>query len=104
MKTSQSFTFKKSCKFAVSAFAVLGALTASNVFAAADSATTTAQVVTPIAITDSQNLNFGQFAANTGGTVVLTTAGVASPGGTVVLTDDSAAAAAEFTVTGQANA
>lgn len=84
---------------------VLGALVTSNVFAAAasDTATTSATVVTPIAIVDAQNLAFGEFAAGTGGSVVLTTAGAASSTGDVVLTGGTPAAA-QFTVTGQADA
>lgn len=103
--SQKSFTFKKSCMFAVSAFAVIGALTASSVFAdaAIDSATTSATVVTPIAIVDAQNLDFGEFAAGTGGTIVLTTAGAAEATGDVVLTGGTSSAA-QFTVTGQADA
>ncbi len=99
------FSVRSSCTFALASVAVLGALSTSNVFAAAasDTATTTATVVTPIAIADAQNLNFGEFAAGTGGTVVLTTAGGASATGDVVLTGGTSAAA-EFTVTGQADA
>lgn len=99
------FSAKSSCLFALASVAVLGALSASNTFAAAasDTATTAATVVTPIAIADAQNLNFGEFAAGTGGTVVLTTAGGASATGDVVLTGGTSAAA-EFTVTGQADA
>lgn len=84
---------------------VLGALVTSNVFAAAasDTATTSATVVTPITIVDAQNLSFGQFAAGTGGTVVLTTGGAASATGDVVLTGGTKAAA-KFTVSGQADA
>lgn len=84
---------------------VLGALFTSNAFAAAasDTATTSATVVTPIGIVNAQNLAFGEFAAGTGGTVVLTTGGAASASGDVVLTGGTGAAA-QFTVTGQANA
>jgi hypothetical protein len=104
MKTSKSFAFKKTCAFAAGAFAMVGALTASNVFAAAasDSATTSATVVTPIDITVAQNLTFGEFAAGTGGTVVLTTGGAASVTGDVLLTAGTPAAA-QFTVTGEAD-
>lgn len=100
-----NFSVRSSCMVALASVAVLGALSASNTFAAAanDTATTTATVVTPIAIADAQNLNFGEFAAGTGGTVVLTTAGGASASGDVVLTGGTSAAA-EFTVTGQADA
>lgn len=99
------FSVKSSCTFALASVAVLGALSASNVFAAAasDVAATSATVVTPIDITQAQDLDFGEFAAGTGGTVVLTTAGGASPTGDVVLTGGTSAAA-EFTVTGQADA
>jgi hypothetical protein len=102
--SSKNFSFKKSCAVAVAAAAVLGALAAPNVFAAAasDTATTSATVITPIAIVDAQNLSFGEFAAGTGGTVVLTTAGAASPTGDIVLTGGTSTAA-QFTVTGQAD-
>ena len=92
-------------KFALASIAVLGVLCASNGFAApaSDTATTTATVVTPIAIVDAQNLNFGEFAAGTGGTVVLTTGGAASATGDVVLTGGTSTAA-QFTVTGQTDA
>ena len=90
---------------AVASVAALGAFGASNSFAAAvsDTATTSATVVVPIAIAQAQDLSFGEFAAGTGGTVVLTTGGAASPTGDVVLTGGTAAAA-QFTVTGQADA
>lgn len=68
-----------------------------------DTATTSATVVTPIAIAQAQNLSFGEFAAGTGGTVVLTTGGAASPTGDVVLTGGTTTAA-QFTVTGQTGA
>jgi len=99
------FPKKAFCKAAITSAVVLGTLSAVNLFAAAasDTATTTATVVQPIAIVDAQNLNFGEFAAGTGGTVVLTTAGAASPTGDVVLTAGTSTAA-EFTVTGQADA
>lgn len=104
MKLS-TFSVKNSCKLALVSVAVLGVLGTPGVFAAAvnDTATTSATVVTPIAIVDAQNLDFGEFAAGTGGTVVLTTGGAASPTGDVVLTSGTGAAA-QFTVTGQADA
>ncbi|QIB67074.1 DUF4402 domain-containing protein [Kineobactrum salinum] len=108
MKTfnsSKHFSFKKSRAAAVTAAAVLGVLAAPNVFAAAasDTATTSATVVTPIAIINAQDLSFGEFAAGTGGTVVLTTAGAASSTGDIVLTGGTSTAA-QFTVTGQDDA
>lgn len=78
----------------------------STVFAASPgaTATTSATVVVPIAIVDTRNLSFGELAAGTGGTVVLSTSGVASTiAGDVVLTGGTGAAA-EFTITGQADA
>ena len=92
-------------RFALTSIAVSGALCTPNALAApaSDTATTSATVVTPIAIVDAQNLNFGEFAAGTGGTVVLTTGGAASATGDVVLTGGTATAA-QFTVTGQADA
>jgi len=79
----------------------LGTFAASYSFAApvSDTATTSATVVAPIAITQAQNMEFGAFAASDGGTVTLTTAGAISATGPV-LTNAASATAAEFTVTG----
>lgn len=91
---------------AVASVAAFGVFGASNGFAAPASttATTTAEVVTPIAIVKAQDLSFGEFAAGTGGTIVLTTAGAATPTGDVVLTVVGTTTAAQFTVTGQPDA
>ena len=110
MKQFQSYfstviSTKNLCKLVLTSVAALGVVCTSTAFAApaSDTATTTATVVTPIAIVDAQNLNFGEFAAGTGGTVVLTTGGAASATGDVVLTGGTTTAA-QFTVTGQADA
>lgn len=102
---SSVFSTKGFRRLVVASAAVLGTAAASHSFAAPASttATTTATVVTPIAIAKAQDLSFGQFAAGTGGTVVLTTAGAKSKTGDVVLTAGTSTAA-QFTVTGQADA
>ena len=84
---------------------LLGSALAPGTFAAQDTATTSATVVTPITITQATNLNFAEFAAHTGnpGTVTISTGGVASAS-EAVLTDDSSASAASFDVAGQASA
>ncbi|WP_217602163.1 DUF4402 domain-containing protein [Chitinophaga sp. GbtcB8] len=67
------------------------------------SATATATIVTPIAITKDVDMNFGILSvqSTTGGTVVLTPAGVRTPSGGVTLpVDNGTVTAASFTVTG----
>lgn len=72
--------------------------------AATATANATATVITPIAISKTVDLQFDKFAAMTGGTVVMSTAGVRSKTGAVVLSTVLPGAAASFTVTGDANA
>lgn len=110
MKSSTFFLkgsrlLKGSRQFALASVTVVGALAISSSFAAAVSstATTNGEVVEPIAIATAQNLSFGKFSAGTGGTVVLSTAGAASSTGDVVVTGGTAMAA-QFTVTGSADA
>lgn len=68
-------------------------------------ASTTAQVITPIAITKTTDMNFGTLASGTTlGTVVLdTNNGRTRTGGITLSTSGTAAASAVFGVTGQAN-
>jgi len=70
------------------------------------SATATATIVTPIAITKTVDMNFGIISvqSTTGGTVVLSPAGVRTPSGGVTLPagGGTSTAAASFTVTGVA--
>lgn len=67
-------------------------------------ATATSTIVTPIAISKTVDMNFGNVAvSSTAGTVVLATAGTRSATGGVTLPAIAGTvAAAEFTVTGQA--
>jgi hypothetical protein len=63
-----------------------------------------ATVLTPIAVSETTALNFGTLSANaSGGSVLITAAGVRTPSGTVVVTSGAFSAAA-FTVTGTGNA
>jgi len=67
------------------------------------SATATATIVTPIAITKDVDMNFGNVAvqSTTGGTVVLSPAGARTPSGGVTLpVSGGTITAASFTVTG----
>lgn len=64
------------------------------------SATATATIVSPITITNAGNMNFGIIAKGTGGTVVLTPAGVRTATGTTLQTGGTTSAAS-FTVGGQ---
>lgn len=72
---------------------------------ASETATATATIVTPIAIANASDMNFGNIAViATGGTVVLTPAGARSVTGDVTLPATAGTvSAASFTVTGTAN-
>jgi hypothetical protein len=64
----------------------------------------TAAAQTPVAIGYTQALAFGKFAAGSGGTVTVGPSGARSAGGGVVLVSSGAGAAAQFSVSGDANA
>ena len=68
-------------------------------------ATSSATIVTPITITNSGNMNFGNIAVSaSGGTVVLTPAGARSTtGGLKLTTVAGTVTAAHFDITGQLN-
>ncbi|MHB8914704.1 MAG: DUF4402 domain-containing protein [Thiobacillus sp.] len=72
--------------------------------AATTSASGTATVIVDMGITKNVDLRFGKFAAGTGGTVVMTTAGVRSKCGTVLFSALDAGGAASFAVTGDSTA
>jgi hypothetical protein len=94
---------KNGSKLAVAAFALI-AFSSSSFAQATATATATATIVTPISITEVTNMNFGNVAVQTGsgGTVVMTPAGVRAPTGGVTLpTTVGTVAAASFTVNGQ---
>jgi hypothetical protein len=82
-------------------------LSAAGVFAQASAtANASATIVTPISISKTVDMNFGNVAVQTatGGTVVMTPAGVRSATGGVTLpTTVGTVAAAVFTVSGQGN-
>lgn len=72
---------------------------------AVGTSTASATVIAPIAIATTTNMNFGRFAAGTGGTVIISTAGVRSKtGGVTLITTGSTVSQAVFNVTGQASA
>jgi spore coat protein U-like protein len=87
-----------SAKLAVLALAICGA---GSAMAATATATSTSTVITPIAITNSANLSFGNIAASgTAGTVTVSPNGSRSvTGGTV--NAGGVSTAAQFNVTGQ---
>lgn len=70
--------------------------------AATATATATAEVLDTLSLTADSALDFGQIAANTGGTVTVGSDGIASKTGTLVSTGTRAPAG--FTVTGSAGA
>jgi hypothetical protein len=87
--------------------AVLGGIPAANAFAASGNTSTAAgtvagTVVAPIVLTHTAGsaLNFGKFTVSTGGSVVVTAAGVGSTTGNVNFVPGSAVSADAFTVTG----
>ncbi len=90
--------------------AALAALAPASAFAASGNTSTatgsaTATVVAPIVLTHSSGaaLSFGKFTTGTGGTVVVSAAGVASVTGDVGLVPGSTSAADTFTVAGDGN-
>ena len=56
------------------------------------------------ALTNSQSLSFGRFAAGNGGSVTLSPAGARTPGGNVVLLTSGPGTSAQFSVTGNVSA
>jgi hypothetical protein len=72
--------------------------------AAQATSSATAEVMTPIAISNNAALRFGKFSALTGGTVVISAAGARSATGAVVLSSTNAGGAASFDVSGDNNA
>jgi hypothetical protein len=85
--------------------AAVAALTlGAEAYAASTTGTANATVIVPITVTAGTALNFGTFAANSGGgTVVITTAGARSATGTVALSATTPGVAGSFTVTGNAS-
>jgi hypothetical protein len=82
----------------------LGALGASNGFAAEATTTSTATVIEPIAITKAADLVFGKFAPGGGGTVTVATDGARTASGTILSAVGSSPTAAQFDVTGDNDA
>lgn len=72
--------------------------------AASATSTADATVITPISITNTAGLNFGKFAAGTGGTVVMAADGTRTKTGAVVLATGTSGAVASFDIAGDANA
>lgn len=87
-------------RIALASVVALGALGASNGFAADATTTSTATVITPIAITKSADLVFGSFARGAGGSVTISTSGARTASGTILSTVGNTPSAAQFDVTG----
>jgi hypothetical protein len=103
MKSNVSFNHRVIRLACASALGVSALFASAGSYAASASANATAVVITPIAISKNSDISFGKFAANTGGTVVMTTAGARSATSTVVLSTATAGNAASFAVTGEAS-
>lgn len=89
---------------AVTTLALGAAVFAANSTAAEATATSTATVITPIAITAPVNLVFGSFAPGTGGTVTVSTSGARTASGPVLSAVTATPTAARFNVTGDGSA
>jgi Domain of unknown function (DUF4402) len=96
---------KKMIRF-FAAITVMFAFAATTFAQVSATATATATIITPIAIANAVNMNFGNVAVNaTPGTVVLTPASTrTATGGVTLPAVTGVVAAGSFTVTGQANA
>lgn len=86
--------------------AMVGAIAAASFATSAQAATTasataTAEVLSSLQVTSTADLQFGQIAANTGGTVVVNADGSTSAGGSLVSTGTRSPAA--FSVLGSPN-
>lgn len=81
----------------------IGAVLTSGANAASDTATASAEIIAPIAISKSVDMNFGQIVSGAGAsTIVLTPAGARSVGsGDATLGNATGVTAASFAVTGQ---
>lgn len=83
----------------------LGAATfAGSSIAAQATATSTATVIAPIAITAPVNLVFGSFAPGAGGTVTVSTSGARTASGPILSAVTATPSAAKFNVTGDGSA
>jgi hypothetical protein len=104
---SSIFPHKNRLRYAalasVAALGVVGV--SSSSFAASATSNADAEVIAPIAITNSAGLQFGTLSVGaTGGTVVVDTAGSRTKTGDVLLSSTTAGAAAAFSVAGDAGA
>ncbi|HEX8616375.1 MAG TPA: DUF4402 domain-containing protein [Thermoanaerobaculia bacterium] len=92
-------------KVAILAAAAIAVLSSpSAMYAAQATSNASAEVMTPISISNTAALRFGKFSALTGGTVVIATNGSRSATGAVVLSSTNAGGAASFDVSGDGNA
>jgi hypothetical protein len=97
------FVTNKTSRLLAGMIALAAATVGADVLAATASGTANATVIMPISISAGTALNFGTFAANSGGgTVVITTASARSATGTVALSATTPGVAGTFTVTGNA--
>ena len=88
----------------VSHAALAAVLVSSAGGASAVTATASATVIVPIAITKGADLSFGKFAPGAGGTITVNTSGVRSVSGVILSSVGSSPSAARFDVTGDNNA
>lgn len=85
-----------------SALALGAAVLTANSYAASDTATATATVISPITITKTVDLVFGKFAPGAGGTVTVSNSGARTAAGPILSAVGSAPTAAQFNIVGDA--
>lgn len=78
-------------------------LLSGHAFAAVGSASASATVMAPVAISKTADLSFGRFATGAGGTITVSASGVRTVSGVVPSDDGSTMTAAQLVVTGGAN-
>jgi hypothetical protein len=101
-----SFLLNKTFRRAALASAIaLGIFGASNSFALKSATSnSSADVIVPIEIAKSADLNFGRFAPGTGGSVTISTSGARTASGTILSTINSSPLAGQFDVKGDVDA
>jgi hypothetical protein len=95
---------RPSRRAARAAMGVCALLLSGEACAAAGSASASATVMAPVAIGKTADLSFGRFAIGAGGTIAISAGGVRTASGVVPSDDGSAMTAAQFIVSGGANA
>jgi hypothetical protein len=103
MHTRYSFR-QTPLRLALAAFAFGAAILSGHARAAVGTATASATVLEPVAVSKTADLSFGKFGIGAGGTITISTSGVRTASGVVPSADGSTITAATFVVTGSKDA